>query len=196
MLSGLPIDGQGVMQKNFLYLFNPFSLAAGIASILFFAGHGIAYLILKTEGEFRERLKRMYSVCWGLSAALLIVSFLCGLFLLPGSMTKPLTITLLVLTLVLYGLTFFLNRRSSYGLSFTFSSLTIAGIISACATSAFPVILPSSLSKDFSLTIANCAATEKSLLSSLIIVLIGLPFILGFILWIYRIFHKSPVEHH
>lgn len=196
VLSGLPIDSQGVMQKNFLYLFNPFSIAAGIASALFFAGHGVAYLILKTEGELKERLKHMYSVAWGLSMALLIIAFISGLFLLPGSMTKPLTIALIVLSFVLYGLTFWLNRRSSYGLSFTFSSLTIAGIISACATSAFPVIVPSSLSKDFSLTIANCASTDKSLLSSLIIVLIGLPFIIGFVTWIYRVFRKSPAEHY
>jgi cytochrome d ubiquinol oxidase subunit II len=70
VLSGLPIDSQGVMQKSFLALFNPFSLATGIASLLFFASHGTAYLLLKTEGEFRDKLKSMYSLSWILSAVL------------------------------------------------------------------------------------------------------------------------------
>jgi cytochrome d ubiquinol oxidase subunit II len=196
VLSGVAIDSNGVMQESFLSLFNPFALSAGIASLLFFTGHAVTYLLLKTEGNFKESLKRIYPTFWLISILFMIIALVIGKFMVINSFTKPVTLIMVVLAISAYGCALLLNRRSSFRLSFTFSALAIGLLVFSCAQSAFPVILRSSLSNEFNMTIANCAGTEKSLLSSLIIVLTGLPFIATFMIWIYRVFQKSPVEHY
>lgn len=196
VLHGVAIDKNGIMQAGFLSLFNPFALSAGIASLLFFTSHAITYLLLKSEGNLKDGLKRIYPIFWLMSTGFMVVALIIGIFVIHGAFTKPITLFMVIIALLAFGCALLLNRRAAYRLSFTFSSLAIGLIVFSCAQSAFPVILRSSLSNAFNLTIANCAGTDKSLLSSLIIVLIGLPFIATFMIWIYRVFQKNPVEHY
>jgi cytochrome bd ubiquinol oxidase subunit II len=195
LLYGLPVDGKGIMQKNFLYLFNPVAIVAGLSSLLFFVGHGALYLAMRTEGPLKDSMKRLFDKTWKITVILMVLSILCGLIFIPGSagilISKPVTLILIILSAVLYIATYMYSRRSSIGLSFILSSLSVAGIITACASAIFPNILRSNLAKDFNLTIANSAVSDKALLLNLIIVLIALPFILAFVIWIYRIFRKS-----
>jgi cytochrome d ubiquinol oxidase subunit II len=196
VLSGIAIDKNGVMQTNFLSLFNPFALSAGIASLIFFTGHAITYLLLKSEGNLKDGLKRIYPIFWLMSMGFMVAALIIGIFTVHGAFTKLVTLFMVIIALLAFGCALFLNRRSAYRLSFTFSSLAIGLLVFSCAQSVFPVILRSNLSSEFNLTIANCAGTDKSLLSSLIIVLIGLPFIAAFMIWIYRVFQKGQIEHY
>jgi cytochrome bd ubiquinol oxidase subunit II len=199
VLYGLPVNGQGIMQKNFLYLFNPVAIAAGLTSLVFFVGHGAIYLALRGEGQFRESMKQFFSRSWKVTVGLMIVSVLCGFVFIPEAfgflMSKPLTLVLIVLSVVLYVITYLKNQSGAHGLSFIFSALTTATLIISGATVMFPNILRSNISKDFNLTVMNSAVSDKSLLINLIIVLLALPFILGFVIWIYRIFRKDYAKN-
>jgi len=192
VLNGLPVDSLGIMQKGFLSLFHPFSITAGIASIIFFSDYGALYLLVKTPGW--GYMKKVFNMSWIFSFTLLLLSFLCGMFLIPGASSimkaKPVIPAVLIISALFYITAYLSARRSSYGLSFIFYSLTIAGIISSCAGVMFPNLLLSSLSRDFSMTVLNSSSSDKSLLTSLIILLAGLPFIAWFIIWIYRVFRK------
>jgi cytochrome bd ubiquinol oxidase subunit II len=196
VLAGLPFDGQGIMQKGFLSLFNPFAILAGITSLLFFMTHAIAYLILKTEGELRESVRKRYTAFWIATTILIIISFIYSISTFDNVLSRMVTGILLGCAALLHIASFLFNRKSAFRMSFISSSLTVAAIIFASAVSLFPVIIPSSLTPEFSVTIANSAGSEKSLMSSLVIVLTGLPFIAGFIIWIYRIFRKGTLENH
>jgi cytochrome bd ubiquinol oxidase subunit II len=196
VLGGLPVDGQGVMQKSFLVLFNPFALLAGCTSLLFFMTHAIAFLILKTDGELQASVRKRYSALWIACTVFIAISLVYGAVSLENVLSRMVTGILLGCAFLLHIASLIFNRKSSFKVSFTCSSLTVAAIIFACATSLFPVLIPSSLAPEYSVTIANSAGSQKSLMSSLIIVLTGIPFIAGFIIWIYRIFRKGTLESH
>jgi cytochrome d ubiquinol oxidase subunit II len=196
VLEGLPVDGHGIMQKNFLSLFNPFAILAGCTSLFCFMTHAIAYLILKTDGELHAFVNKRYTALWSICTVLIAISFLYSAVTFDNVLSRITTGILLVCAALLYVAAFIFNRKSSYRISFLCSSLTIAAMIFACAASLFPVLIPSNIAPEHSITIANSAGSQKSLMSSLIIVLTGIPFIAAFIIWIYRIFGKGTMESH
>lgn len=196
VLGGLPVDGQGVMQKSFLTLFNPFALLAGVTSLLFFMTHAIAYLILKTDGELQVSIKKRYSALWIASTCFMVISLLYSAAALDNVLSKTITGIMLVCAAFSHIASIVFNRKASFRMSFTCSSFTIALIIFSSAASLFPILIPSSLAPEYSVSVASSAGSEKSLMSSLIIVLTGIPFIAGFIIWIYRIFSKGTLEKH
>jgi len=61
------------------------------------------------------------------------------------------------------------------------------------ALSLFPRLVPSSLDLTYSLTIYNASSTPRTLLTMLIIALIGVPIVVGYTIWMYRIFRGKVV---
>ena len=55
LLNGVPIDSNGDFTGNFLDLFRPYTVFAGLAFVLLFAFHGAAFLTLRTTGDLCER---------------------------------------------------------------------------------------------------------------------------------------------
>ena len=56
------------------------------------------------------------------------------------------------------------------------------------AISLFPRLVPSLTDLNNSLTIYNASSTERTLFTMLIIALIGMPFVIGYTIFIYRAF--------
>ncbi len=59
IVQGVPIDADKQFTGNLLTLLNPFGLLGGVTTLLLFTTHGLNYLTLKTEGEIRERARRL-----------------------------------------------------------------------------------------------------------------------------------------
>ena len=55
LVHGVPIASDGDFAGNFLDLFSPYTVAAGLAVVLLFAFHGATFLTLKTTGDLLER---------------------------------------------------------------------------------------------------------------------------------------------
>src|SRR5207249_1831570 len=61
----------------------PFALLTGATAVAVFAMHGAIYLTLKTEGEFRDRLRRAAWVAFGVFIALFVVQTAWTLVAVP-----------------------------------------------------------------------------------------------------------------
>jgi len=198
VLRGVPV-GPGpdfAWQGSFLGLLNPYSILVGLVSAVFFVMHGALYLRMKTEGEIAERLGRIalgaYVVFLLLYAAATAATIRGSPFLFQKT-SSPLFWALVALLGVALVALPVATRSGKRGLAFTASSATIALMILLAALSAYPVLVPSSLGLEHSLTIYNASSTPRTLGTMLVIALTGVPIMLGYTIWIYRVF-KGPVR--
>jgi cytochrome d ubiquinol oxidase subunit II len=197
ILRGIPINEQEIFTGSFFGLLNPYAILIGILSLSLFTMHGAIYLGLKTEGELRERMVSVASMFWVGTAALYTLATLATIFVSPflfeGILKNPLFWVLLLLLLAsLIAVPVLLKGKKPFR-AFLASSALIASMIGLSAVSLFPRLVPSITNLDYSLTIRNASSTPATLTVMLIIALIGMPIVIGYTIFIYRVF-KGKVE--
>ncbi len=196
VLRGVPVGPGFAWRGTVLGLLNPYSILVGLVSATFFVMHGAIYLRMKTEGDLARRLGRVALVAYGAFLALYAVATVATVRISPFLFQKtssPLfwaLAALLALALVVLPVA---TRSGRRGLAFVASSATISLMILVAALSAYPVLVPSSLGLENSLTIYNASSTPRTLATMLVIALAGVPIMLGYTIWIYRVF-KGPVR--
>ena len=197
ILRGLPLDEKGLFHGNFFGLLNPYSIVVGLVSLTMFFMHGAIYLAMKTQGEQQEKVARWANSSWIVYVALYVVatifSFFSAKYLFATLLKNPLfwVLFLLLFASIIYipiGL-----KAKQFGKSFIASSLTIASMILLTALSLFPRLVPSSWNLDYSLTIYNASSTPRTLGVMLIIALIGVPIVVGYTIFVYRVFKGKVV---
>jgi cytochrome d ubiquinol oxidase subunit II len=182
---------------SFLGLLNPYSIMVGLLSLALFVMHGSIYMTMKTDGELQLRMKDFGSAAWIafviLYVATTVYTFFQASYLFEGLLGNPLFWVMLV---VLLGAVVYtpvaLNGRK-YFQAFVSSSLTTACMIGFAAVSMFPRIVPSSINLAYSLTIYNASSTARTQTVMLIIALIGMPIVIGYTVYIYRVFKGKTV---
>jgi cytochrome d ubiquinol oxidase subunit II len=104
-----------------------------------------------------------------------------------------------VLLILVFGSLFYIPvgiKAKQFGKTFIASSALIAGMLGLTAISLFPRLVPSSINLANSLTIYNASSTERTLFTMLIIALIGMPLVIGYTIFVYRIFRGKVVISH
>lgn len=201
IMKGLPIeivDGQIVSHIKFLELLNPFALLIGLTGFAMFVMQGAIYMTMKTEGEHLEKMIKWANGAYIAFVSLYVISSIATIFVAPylfvGIMKSPLFWILLILLLgsILYipiGL-----KSRKFGWSFLASSVSIASVIGHLAHSLYPRLVPSSIDlENFSLTIYNASSSQYTLKTMLIIALIGMPVVIGYTIFIYRVFKGKVI---
>jgi cytochrome d ubiquinol oxidase subunit II len=192
VLRGLPIEADGSLNVPFLALLNPYALLIGLLGLVMFVMHGAAFLAVKTEGDLQQRMARWTNGAWMAFVVVYVVAtiatFFVSPFLFEGVLGNPLfwIFFLLLLASVVYIPV--ANRAGKFCRAFLASSATIAAMIGLTATSLFPRMVPSSLDPANSLTIYNASSTPRTLTVMLIIALIGMPLVIAYTAWVYRVF--------
>ena len=197
ILRGIPIDKNGVFTGSFLDLLNPYALLLGALSLAMFTMHGAAYMTLKTEGVLRENMQNWVSKAW---IAFVVLYFLATLatffvspFLFEDSLSNPLFWILFPLLLAAILYIPIAAKAGECFRTFLASSVTIACMIGLIGVSLFPRLVPSTTNLAFSLTVYNASSTTKTLTVMLIIALIGMPLVIGYTMYIYRVFKGKVV---
>jgi cytochrome d ubiquinol oxidase subunit II len=197
ILRGLPIDAKGAYHGTFLGLLNPYALVVGAVSLSMFVMHGAIYMTLKSEGSLQEKMVRRANKAWIvfvlLYLAATIMTIFAGKWLFASIMAFPIFWVLLLLLFVTIIYIPIGLKTGKFGNTFTASALMIAAMILLMALSLFPKLVPSSIDLNYSLTIYNASSTPRTLETMLIIALIGVPIVLGYTIWIYKIF-KGKVK--
>ncbi len=197
VLRGLPLDEKGLFHGNFFGLLNPYAIVVGLVSLTFFVMHGAIYLAMKTKGEQQEKAAGWANKMWVAYVALYVIatifSFFSAKYLFDTVLKNPLFWVLVVLLFasIIYipvGL-----KAKQFGKTFIASSVTIASMILLTALSLFPRLLPSSWNLNYSLTIYNASSTPRTLWTMLIIALIGVPIVLIYTIYVYRVFKGKVI---
>lgn len=194
ILQGLEISESYSYQGGMFFTFlNPYAIMIGLTTLSLFMTQGAIFLLLKTEGRLYTRLTFLLKK----SMVFFIVSFaatsLYTLVFLPNVTDKfresPVFFVLPVLAFLAIANIPRLVSKKKYAYALIFSSLTMAFLLMLVAFQLYPVLLPSKISPEYSVTIYNAASSQKSLGIMLTIVAIGSPLLAGYFLFLYKTFH-------
>ncbi|AAF39150.1 cytochrome d ubiquinol oxidase subunit II [Chlamydia muridarum str. Nigg] len=202
LLLGLPIAPEtSYSSLSWGLFFRPYSVLCGLFVVAAFALHGISFALTKTAEGFQLRLKnRFYYVLSAylvLYLGLLIATMLgrphaigvcCRLGIGTGIPAYPLLILLAVATFSCCYAEKKAMDVSKYGKAFAFSCINLLFPILAYNVLLFPNLLVSSVDGRYTITIFNAAVDPKALQHLITIVLIGLPFVIAYAVYVYRVF--------
>lgn len=199
-VQGVPLDKEGIFSGTIEQILTPYSVLIGITSVALLSMHGCIYLLMKTEGEIHTRLRRWVKKCMLFFVICYILTTIATIFYMPHMTHKMESMPYLFIFPILT-LLFIINipiqiRKNNDGWAFISSALCIASLFILFGLGTFPVLVSSTIDPSYSLTIFNTSSSEKTLKILLIMVLIGMPMVLGYGFWIYRIFKgKVKIDH-
>jgi len=193
VISGIPLD-QGMEYKGgFLTLFRPFPLGLGLLGLAAILMQGTTFSAMKLNGEIQERARRITGKLQKIYIVLLILSFVLACIYVSGTISNTLAWLFLLVTLVSwFGIRFFLNEGKDT-IAFYMSSLAFLGLWGIVGSIHFPYLVRASNDPSLSLTIYNASSSVMTLKVMLVIALIGLPIVIGYSIYVYRVF-KGKIE--
>lgn len=198
ILRGLPVelkDEKVVSSISFLGLLNPYAILVGVLSLVLFTMHGAIYLSMKSSGKHRDRMISWINNSWIAYVVLYSIAtfatFFVAPFLFRNLLGNPLFWVMFILLFLSIIFIPVASRMKKFGLAFLSSSVMIAMMIGFVALSLFPRLVPSSINLMNSLTIYNASSSPRTLTTMLIIALIGMPIVIGYTIFVYRVFRGN-----
>ena len=162
VVRGLPIGADGYFRGSFTLMLNPYALLAGLLSVAVLTWHGLNLMCTKAEGVLEARARRWSRAFWWAALILALAATAATLTLrrdvLASFGVHPLGWIFPLLALAGFAMSWHANKRDRASRSFAGSTLVIIGLLGAAAATLYPVLLPSTVSPDFSLTITNSAS--------------------------------------
>jgi cytochrome d ubiquinol oxidase subunit II len=193
VLVGIPLNSRMDYTGNFFTLLRPFPLVIGLLGLAAILLQGSTFVGVKTGGALQSRARKTSRLLTVTFAVLFMLSLGATLVYIPGALKKPLAwfFALVVVT------AFFLLRgaikKEKDLLAFVMSSTAFAGLWGIAASIHFPTLVKAGNNPDLSLTIYNASSSELTLKVMLIIALIGMPFVVGYTIYLYKVF-KGKVQ--
>jgi cytochrome d ubiquinol oxidase subunit II len=188
ILQGVHVEGRHYAGGWWDWL-TPFSILTGLSLVVGYALLGATWLVMKTEGELRNKAYRLswflvFAMLGAIGAVSIATPFLSiqytqRWFAWPNLiLTAPVPIAVAAVSALL--LRSLANRRDyqPFFLSLALFGLSYAGL----GISIYPYIVPRSI------TIWQAASPEKSQLFMLVGVAVLIPLILGYTAWAYWVF--------
>ena len=187
LLRGLELNAAGDYTGGFFALLNPYSLVAGLLGLTMFAVHGALFLAVKTGGETQLKARAWAAAAWPAYALLFFVSagWTAACYLRNGVVLPLAFGTLAVVALALIRA---FSRKGEDLKAFFASCAGIAFILLAVVAALFPNLVVASNDQALSLTIYNSSSSLLTLKTMLVIALLGMPVVIGYTVYIHRIF--------
>lgn len=195
LLKGLPIDGDMEMKAGLFDMVNIYTLVGGITVVVLCLVHGLMFASLRTTGSLRDRARKLAHKLMIPLAALLVIFGVMTYFQTDVFEVRGLFLGVIaVVGLICFLLAGWFMSKKKDGWAFGMTGATIILAVSSVFVGLFPRVMISSISEAFSLTIDNAASGKYSLKVMTIVALTLLPFVLGYQIWSYFVFHKRVHE--
>ncbi|WBU38704.1 cytochrome d ubiquinol oxidase subunit II [Homoserinibacter sp. YIM 151385] len=189
---GLPIDGNGDRVGGPLAWLGWEAVLGGLAVVGYCLVHGAVFLALKTEGEVRERAGR-FTARW-LPLALLPMALWAAILAFQAGRVAGWVLIAVAAAGAVWA--WDSARRGREGRAFLgMAAFAIAGA-AAVFSSAYPVVIPSTIDPAFDLTVSNASSGDYTLGVMTWVAAFGLPVILVYQTWTYWVFRRRLAEHH
>jgi len=193
LIIGIPLNASQDYHGGFWQLLNPYSLLVGVTGMSLFAMHGAIYLTMKTEGEAQEVVRHWINRAIAVFLFCYLTTTLATLAYMPRMLHQMQKYPIFLLVPILALLSIFAIpwqvRKKNDGWAFIFSCLSISLLVGLFGLGSYPYLVYSTIeTATHSLTIYNAASTHESLRNLLVVVAIGVPLVLAYGFWIYRIF--------
>jgi len=193
LIEGIPLNGEQDFTGVFSDFFRPYSILVGLTAISLFAMHGAIYLSMKTTGEAHKTVQRWINPSIMVFVFFFFATTVATLLYMPHMSARfkdmpylfifPLLAFLAIINIP------YQVRKGNDGWAFVSSCFSLTFLLILYGFGTYPTIVLSTIDPvRNSLTIYNSASSPGTLMNLLIVVLIGVPLVLAYGFWIYRIF--------
>ncbi len=192
VVGGVPLDARTEFAGTFFTLLRPLPLAFGLLGLAAFLLHGATYAALKTEGPLRERARKAARAAAAAVAVAFLLSFIAVWITLPEAIESLRAWIFADLLWVSLAFTIVAVNKGKDGRAFAFSSAVFLGLWGVVGAIHYPNLVRAT-DPALSLTLANSSSSPLALKAMLIIALIGMPLVVGYTVFAYRVF-KGKVK--
>ncbi|MBB48572.1 MAG: cytochrome d ubiquinol oxidase subunit II [Phycisphaerae bacterium] len=187
VMGGIPIDDSGAlkleessgMMAEITFAITPLSVASGMLAVTLFALHGLLFLNLRTTGEYQSRVRKAFPALYAAFVLVFVATTVLALRDMPPVGRSTIWIAVVATLNVLAVLN--LPRAMYYGRpwgAFMSSSLVIAALVFLFGRTVHPNLLTSSLDAAWNIDIFEAASTKATMLTMLVVVCFGVPFVM------------------
>ncbi len=197
VIYGVPLTSQGEYAGSFFTLLRPVPLLFGVTGLAAVLLQGASWAALKTEGEAQKRSFQAVQVLLWINIVAALVYFAALAVIFTGLSGNALFYVAVFCTLTgLAGLYFFLLKRNDAALIWA-SSISFTGLFLAAGAAQFPRLITASNDAALSLTIYNSSTSLYSLQVMAAIAIVGMPVVIGYTIFVYRLFKgKAGADSH
>lgn len=198
LIRGIPLDSSREFVGTLSDLLTPYTIWIGVTSVALFVMHGSIYLMMKTEGEFHEKMRRWvnpsiitFIMCYAITTAVTLIYM--------PHMTEAIKERPIFFVIALVNMFAIANipreiSRGNDGRAFLSSCMNIICLLALFAVGTYPnAIRAINDPANLSLTIYNSASSELTLKILLLFAGIGIPLVVAYTVAIYWIF-KGKVK--
>lgn len=187
LVRGLPVEANGHIHLSITDLLNAYTVLGGLATAGLFLFYGATFVALKTSGAIRDDAYR-FGVWLSLPVTGLVAAFGLWTQLAHGKDWSWLVLAAAVLAQLTAVLLVW--RRASDGWAFTCVALVVAAVVILLFASLYPNLVPSTLNKQWSLTIYNASSTHYTLKVMTWVTAFMAPLTVIYQAWSYWIFRQ------
>jgi cytochrome d ubiquinol oxidase subunit II len=187
VVGGVPLDARTEFAGTFFTLLRPLPLVFGALGLGAFLLHGSAYAALKTDGPLRERARKAARVAAYAVGIAFLLSFAAVLIYLPSAVKSVPAWILSGLVWLSLGLFLAALRQGRDGRALALSSAVFLGLWGVVGAIQYPNLVRAT-DPALSLTAANASSSPLTLKVMLIIALVGMPLVVGYTVFAYRVF--------
>lgn len=201
LIRGIPLDEYKEFNGVFQDLLHPYALLVGLLTTSLFLMHGSIYILMKTEGDFHEKMRGRTQPCIIMFILLYLVTTMATLIYMPHMVQafhdRPIFFVLAVINLLVVAnipREIYLGRDAR---AFICSSLNIVCLLGLYAIGTYPNVIRGLNDPALSLTIFNSSSSLKTLEILFIFAFIGMPLVLSYTVAVYYIFRgKVKLDKH
>lgn len=202
LIPGIELDGLYIHTGTFSDFIHPYAILIGFMTAALFATHGAIYLMMKTEGEFHEKMRKFVNPCIITFIILYATATMATLIYHPHMVDtirqRPYFFIIGILNMLAIAN---IPREIHLGRdmrAFFSSCFNIACLLALYAIGMFPKLLrASNAPEEYSLTIWNASSSLLTLHILLLIAVIGVPLVISYTAGIYYIFRgKVKLDPH
>ena len=195
LFKGIPVDADGVFHGTLLSLLNSYGVVGGLFFLSFFVLHGALWLIIKTDGDLQIKAIGAANFMWPIVLLLLLLFLwmtLAHTHIFENYFNNPALFALPILAVGgLIGTRICLNEGKLWG-TWACHCVFILGVTFFGVSGMYPGIILSSIDPAATVTILNGASTELTLKIMLGVVIVMVPIVIAYQMWMYRLF-SNPV---
>ncbi len=201
VLHGMSLGPHYVYQGSLMEQLHWYPLLVGALTVSLFALHGAIYLYLKTEAELQDRVRHWITpLFFGFASLYAIVTIATwqhvphateNLSDYPSLWIVPLLNLLAVLNIPRA------MHHGRPGYAFFTSTMVIIALASLFSVAIYPNFVLSSIDPAYCVTLQDARSSEQTLITMLLIAVIGLPCVLSYTTIVYWIFRgKVKLDPH
>jgi cytochrome d ubiquinol oxidase subunit II len=192
LVHGVPIDTDGHFAGDFLDLFSPYTVVAGLAAVVLFAFHGATFLTLKTRGDLLERARHA-SRRLAVPAALVAGGFLVWTVAVAvdrndKDVFPPVLPAAAGILALAFAVVFAFSGRS--GWTFTMTGAGAVLMVATLFTSLYPRVMVAHPEFSNSLTVESASSSHYALAVMTVAAAILAPVVLLYQGWTYHVFRE------